>query len=279
MDYEVREYGQEYPCRRRAQTETEKEIPPYYMGKVILTQFAVVAILLIVIFALSRSGSGKFASLKDFYNSVMQRDMTASEVFGEVKSVFEFLTDSPLKNAEKSDEENSKEEPATEASAEQTTATDEEMNGAGGEDLIYPKDNTSFSPFYLSMPIVKPVASNRMTSPFGYRINPVTDEYGFHSGLDMAAPTGTPIKAAFDGVVDKAASSPARGNYIMINSSGGIKTVYCHCSELLVTEGQQVTAGEIIAKVGSTGQATGPHLHFELRINGIYYNPIWVIDI
>ena len=65
----------------------------------------------------------------------------------------------------------------------------------------------------------------------------------------------------------------------MINSSGGIKTVYCHCSELLVTEGQQVTAGEIIAKVGSTGQATGPHLHFELRINGIYYNPIWVIDI
>ncbi len=279
MDYEVREYGQEYPYRRRTQAENEKEIPPYYMGKVILTQFAVVTVLIIVIFALSRSGSGKFASLKDFYNSVMQRDMTASEVFGEVKSVFEFLTDSPLKNAEKSDEENSKKEPATEASAEQTTATDEEMNGAGGEDLIYPKDNTSFSPFYLSMPIVKPVASNRMTSPFGYRINPVTDEYGFHSGLDMAAPTGTPIKAAFDGVVDKAARSPARGNYIMINSSGGIKTVYCHCSELLVTEGQQVTAGEIIAKVGSTGQATGPHLHFELRINGIYYNPIWVIDI
>ena len=70
----------------------------------------------------------------------------------------------------------------------------------------------------------------------------------------------------------------ARGNFIFLNSDGNIKTVYCHCSELLVSEGDAVKAGQVIARVGSTGQATGPHLHFEIRINGIYYNPEWVID-
>ncbi len=266
MEYEAREYEREY--RRKTQKKPESETKPYYMGRVILTQFLIFTVLFLVIFIISRSGGERFEKLKEIYGAVMQRDMTVGEIWGEVKETFSFLTDSPLENAEK----------ATETASEAANENKESIDGAGGEDLIYPKENASFSPFYLSMPIVRPINPKRITSLFGYRINPVTNEYGFHSGLDMAAPTGTPIKAAFDGTVFKATSSNGRGNYVMIDSPGGIRTVYCHCSELLVSEGQKVSAGEIIAKVGSTGQATGPHLHFELRINGIYYNPAWVLE-
>ena len=278
MEYEAREYEREYPYRRRTQTEPENEIKPYYMGRVILTQFLIFTVLFLIIFFMSRSGGERFLKLREIYGSIMQRDMSASEVWGEVKETFSFLTDSPLKNANEEEATETNNEASTEIAEETFAEAEENLDGAGGEDLIYPKENASFSPFYLSMPIVKPINPKRLSSPFGYRINPVTNEYGFHSGLDMAAPEGTPIKAAFDGTVSKAASSKARGNYVMIDSVGGIKTVYCHCSKLLVTEGQQITAGEIIAEVGSTGQATGPQLHLEIRINGIYYNPAWVFE-
>lgn len=267
MDSNTREYT-ERPYRRSTQNEQTNPAAPYFMGRVILTQFVIFILLVSAILICGHFKPERFANLKELYNSLMQKDMSASEVLGEVKSAFGFLGNSPLQN------ENADEPTIAEAA----TEIEENLDGAGGEDLIYPKENASFSPFYLSMPIVKPVASNRITSPFGYRINPVTNEYGFHSGLDLAAPEGTPIKAAFDGTVEKADCSKGRGNYIFLNSAGGIKTVYCHCSELLVSEGQVVTAGEIIAKVGSTGQATGPHLHFEIRINGVYYNPVWALE-
>ena len=125
--------------------------------------------------------------------------------------------------------------------------------------------------------MVKPVEYTRITSRFGYRINPVTNKYGFHSGVDLAAKSGTPIKAAFDGKIVKASYSDIRGNYIFLESEGNM-TVYCHCSELIAEEGANVRAGEIIARVGSTGQATGPHLHFEIRIGSVRHNPLWVLE-
>lgn len=258
MEYETREYER---TRRRSRSEEEYEEnkPSDFITPVIIVQLVVFILISLVFFGLYKKQSDTYLQIRSFYNNVMKRDMTAKEIADGAKSVLNFLSE-PRMLQEKT----------------QTDGEAKELNGAGGEDLLSPKDNTSFSPVYLSKEIVKPVESNRTTSKFGYRINPVTDTYGFHSGLDIAAKEGTPIKAAFSGKIARATSSKLRGNYIFLDS-GNVTTVYCHCSKLLVEEGDTVKAGDVIAKVGSTGQVTGPHLHFELLINDVYYNPEWVL--
>lgn len=93
-----------------------------------------------------------------------------------------------------------------------------------------------------------------------------------HKGTDIAASTGTPIKAAAAGTVTFSGKYSTYGNLVIISHGNGVQTYYGHCSVLNVKEGQKVSSGQVIAKVGSTGNATGPHLHFEIRINGVSYN-------
>ena len=95
-----------------------------------------------------------------------------------------------------------------------------------------------------------------------------------HSGLDIAASKGTPIKAAAAGTVTYAGNAnDGYGNYVILSHGNGVQTLYAHCSSLNVKKGQKVSQGELIAKVGSTGNSTGPHLHLEVRKNGVTYNP------
>lgn len=108
-----------------------------------------------------------------------------------------------------------------------------------------------------------------ITSNFGYRVHPVTGTYKYHSGTDIAAPTGASILAAASGtVIMSGYNSGGYGNYVVIDHGGGITTLYAHASALCVSTGQFVNAGQLIAKVGSTGMSTGPHLHLEVQING-----------
>lgn len=116
---------------------------------------------------------------------------------------------------------------------------------------------------------VTPV-SGSITSRFG-AVSSIRS--GAHTGTDIAAPSGTPIKAVASGTVTFAARSGSYGNLIKISHENGVETWYGHCSELYATEGQQVEAGEVIAAVGSTGNSTGPHLHLEIRVNGTAVNP------
>lgn len=116
-------------------------------------------------------------------------------------------------------------------------------------------------------------SSSRITSRFGARKSPVKGASSNHQGLDIGAPTGTPIVAAADGTVSIAAYSHSSGNHVMINHGGGIYTVYLHCASLGVSEGQAVSKGQTIAAVGSTGYSTGPHLHFGIRVAGNYVDP------
>ena len=95
----------------------------------------------------------------------------------------------------------------------------------------------------------------------------------FHNGVDLAAPGGSDILAAYDGEVVSASYTAAMGNYIMIDHGGGLYTIYMHASKLLVSEGQEVKRGDKIALVGSTGRSTGNHLHFTVRKNGEYVSP------
>ena len=113
----------------------------------------------------------------------------------------------------------------------------------------------------------------RISDDYGNRIHPILGIQQFHNGIDMAAPGGSPILAAYNGTVVAAAYSTTMGNYVMIDHGDGLYTVYMHASSLSVSTGQTVSKGDQIAAVGATGRATGNHLHFSVRLNGSYVNP------
>lgn len=117
-------------------------------------------------------------------------------------------------------------------------------------------------------------SGNRITSGFGDRESPTEGASSNHQGIDISAASGSQILAAASGTVTISTYSYSAGNYVMIHHGGGVYTVYMHCSELLATAGQEVKQGQVIAKVGSTGYSTGPHLHFGVRVNGSYVNPV-----
>lgn len=110
---------------------------------------------------------------------------------------------------------------------------------------------------------------SRISSDFGGRVHPISGVQHVHGGTDIPAPYGTPIVSANDGVVIYAGFHYSYGNYIIIDHGGGISTLYGHCSKLLVSKGQAVSRGEQVALVGSTGESTGNHLHYEVRVNGV----------
>ena len=116
-------------------------------------------------------------------------------------------------------------------------------------------------------------SSTRVTSDYGTRISPMSGASSNHKGIDIGASSGADIIAAADGTVTAASYSSAAGNYVMIDHGGGLYTVYMHASSLLVSPGQTVSAGDVIAKVGSTGISTGSHLHFGVSLNGSYVSP------
>ncbi len=113
----------------------------------------------------------------------------------------------------------------------------------------------------------------RISDDYGNRTHPILGVQQFHNGVDMAAPGGSPILAAYDGKVVAAAYNASMGNYIMINHGGGLYTIYMHASALYVSTGETVTRGQKIAAVGTTGRSTGNHLHFSVRKDGAYVSP------
>ena len=114
----------------------------------------------------------------------------------------------------------------------------------------------------------------RITSPFGYRNDPFTGRRSMHYGIDIANKTGTAVKATFDGKVLKCGSSFIYGKYIIVKHTGGYQSLYAHLNKYLVRKGQNVTQGQIIGELGSTGRSTGPHLHFSIYKNQQPVDPL-----
>ena len=135
--------------------------------------------------------------------------------------------------------------------------------------------NMSYQNVPITVALIRPI-SGTITSRFG-SISRVRT--GAHTGLDIAAKTGTPIAAAASGTVTYSGYQGSLGYLVKISHGNGIETYYGHCSKLYVTAGQQVNQGDIIAAVGSTGNSTGPHLHFEVRVNGTTVNPLVYVNI
>ena len=125
---------------------------------------------------------------------------------------------------------------------------------------------------YASTPSVWPVRG-WVSSPFGGRTSPLTGKMQFHEGIDIAAQTGTPVIAPADGMVIKAGFEEGFGNMVELSHGYGIKTIYGHNSQLNVAPGQHVKRGDVIAYVGDSGSSTGPHLHYQVKLNGLSVNP------
>ena len=123
------------------------------------------------------------------------------------------------------------------------------------------------------MPTLAPIIDGWFSSNFGYRIDPFTGQHSFHEGIDFPAEPGTPIVAAASGKVVTAEWHPQYGKMIEIDHGNGLVSRYAHTSQMLVKEGDLVVRGQRVATVGSTGRSTGPHLHFEVRLNGVPQNP------
>ena len=118
-----------------------------------------------------------------------------------------------------------------------------------------------------------------LTSGFGYRIHPIYGNEQFHYGIDIANDSGTEIYAFADGAVQAVGESSMLGKYLILSHANHVQTLYAHCSSIDVSQGQQVEKGSVIAQIGSTGISTGPHLHFEVHLDGVYLNPIYYVDL
>ena len=124
--------------------------------------------------------------------------------------------------------------------------------------------------------LASPMEFSRVSSGFKMRFHPILQTWKAHLGVDYAAATGTPVRTVGDGVVDFAGVQNGFGNVVMVKHRNNQMTVYAHLSRINVKKGQSVSQGQNIGAVGATGWATGPHLHFEFRINGVHHDPLTI---
>lgn len=165
-----------------------------------------------------------------------------------------------LKNDKAAFEKALKEQEAAEAAVRAEIARQSSGSSSGGT--------------YSGGTMLKPTAGG-IGSPYGYRIHPITGQRKMHTGVDIGGAYGADIVAASSGTVIIAGyNAGGYGNYLVVDHGGGVTTLYAHASVLCVSKGQKVSRGQVIAKVGSTGMSTGPHLHFEVLINGAHTNPM-----
>lgn len=143
---------------------------------------------------------------------------------------------------------------------------------ARGKGAYYTLDGQSLRRAFLA----SPVEFSRVSSSFKMRFHPILGIWKKHNGVDYAAPTGTAVRSVGDGVVDFAGTQSGYGNVIILRHNNSYKTVYAHLSRINVHKGESVSQGQNIGAVGATGWATGPHLHFEYRVNDVYQDPLTI---
>lgn len=274
----------EYRNKFRFEDETETGRKSYgkqknktdYLVRLMLLQCLICGLIVSGIFIASKISPSFFEKIKEDYAKIMLKDMTAGEFSRDIKNAAEDVFSYSDILSASSDEYTVESYEVIGDETGESVAVGEIVNqGSGGEDIQVKEaaKGTSFAPYYVSVTPVVPVKNARITSDFGYRTNPVSGKYGFHTGIDLAADEGTPVAASFYGKIIETGSSDVWGNYILMKHSESFQTYYCHLSEIYVSEGAVIRQGETIGLVGSTGWSTGPHLHFEVRINGVRVNP------
>jgi len=246
-----------------------------FLSKTLLLQFIVCTALFALLFALKTSNNKLFVTIEEAFSERLEENLKIEQAQQAFSNILKNKTSNPEeKNKTETD---SKSEKETAYIPLEEPSLSAEIIATGGNDIKVsskneiPK-NVSVNNYKLNKKMVLPLKGTT-TSEFGIRTHPISGDLRFHSGIDIAAEEGTNIYAAFDGIVIVAAYDKWNGNYLKIKHDNDIMTVYCHCKDLNVKKGDKIRAGEVIATVGSTGSSTGPHLHFELRVDDISYNP------
>lgn len=263
-----------------------------FVVRAILFQSLFCILLFGLLFFLKQSNSELFKSIESEFSDKLSENITKNEAESVFKAISDKITppsiDSNKTNntnigstTEKTLTDNNPEnilenetefvpfdEPSLNATVEATGGVDIKI--ASSDEI---PENVSLNSYTLTKKMINPVINGKTTSEFGARIHPISNELTFHAGIDIAADLETPIYAAFDGKVAVADYDKWNGNYMKIKHENGLMTVYCHCESLNVKKGENIRAGEVIGYVGSTGSSTGPHLHFELRIDNVSFDP------
>lgn len=233
----------------------EKSKKQDYLTKTLILQFVFCALIFAFIYVADYLEIPAISLFKNEIFSEFNKDTTKEDVKEAFKKIESFAENEFIFNDYNEEEFNV------------------EILGEGGEDDNINGENVSSEEYKLNYKIFKPVINGVVSSEFGERVHPITEELGIHKGLDLALEAGSPIFAIYDGEVVEAEYNQWNGYYVKIKHDNEIMSVYCHCKKLFVEKGDVIRGGEVIASVGSTGQSTGPHLHFELRINEVCYNP------
>lgn len=271
---------------KKVRTKKTEEKEKDFYSVVIVCQFLLCLFLVGAVFLLNLYGGDFGSRVTERLSVILSQNSSQQDVSSAVDAVKELFSGESLAvfGSLVTDYEptSEKEETTQKSTAEEiTTSTVEETAfPMGGDDLeiFEATEKTSFAPYMTTDTLLSPIENGRYTSYFGYRTNPITGEWSFHTGLDIAADEGTKIRSALSGTVTTVGEDDRAGKYIIVTHSEGFQTFYCHCSEILAQEGMNLNKGETIALVGTTGWSTGPHLHFEVRQNGIRLNPLWALE-
>ena len=262
-------YRRKYPDEKISINEKRKK---NYIGSKILLEILILFNITVIVFCMQNKNeifSESFlekinsygfdirACLQNFYNSIVSIPEDATVFENEVKNETENTEQAIVGQIE--DNQNTL---ALGGAVENVAETKEEVLSAVETDSSKIKEN-----YDLTKPI-----SGTITSTFGIRESSNQKISGYHTGTDIAANQGTEILSAMSGTVILVSEEGDYGKHVKVQD-GDLITLYAHCSEILVKEGQKVNKGETIAKVGSTGNSTGPHLHFEIRYQNRYVNP------
>lgn len=213
-----------------------------------------------------------------YRNEAVSGDDFKTGVLNAFDSISNFVNGLTPIEREQEQESLAEQIPSENASAAPTenAAQDTQSTGAGGEqnniDSQSIPENCTLEQISYNGNKTLPLTGN-ITSKFGSRSYPLNGEPDFHEGVDIAAAEDTEIHVMSDGVVEKAEYSDGYGNYVLVDHQDNFKTLYAHCSELLVHPSDTVQMGQTIAKVGSTGASTGFHLHFGMQKDGLWINP------
>lgn len=296
--------------KERKKNEQVKKEKDYYFP-VILSQI-VSCVLTLAVFFFVRS-TQEWQQIKAKYESLLQEDFLTAEFAGVVSGMKDYLLSEksafavfnnrvePYNESGVSGnkQEGENETTAPEESSEKTTEsltehTTEDVTEGESEasSVVFSSESVSqisvtakkndTVPLKLTykkqQKMIFPLYEGRYTSYFGERTDPISEGADYHKGVDIGADEGDRIRAAYDGTVSEVSEDSRSGKYIFLAHENGVETFYCHCSEILLKEGDTVRQGETIALVGSTGYSTGPHLHFEVRVNGTSVDPLPLLN-
>ncbi len=249
-----------------------------------LIQISVCGLIVLVALFLKLLGGNAYTLFGEWYHKTLGDSIVAEEQYEQFESVWKGFF---APRGESSEPASAPSEDSSSSQIQEGSGSTDEQTGNNtsrlGEAMPVMTAHATTSaystvPVHLSLLFASPLEQGTVTSTFGKRENPFTGEQEFHPALDIAADEGETVFSVLSGKVLEAQESPSYGNYILLDHGNGVQTRYAHLSALLVEKDQEVLRGEPIGRVGMTGNATGYHLHLELLLNGVAYDPTPLLE-